>query len=85
MTTNTEGAVTDVAAKLTEEQVAALVRGTSLWGGKLSPHNCWMTVGRPLKALGLIEYQGRMTSLTCLTPLGLAVRNHLASKGVTAS
>ena len=86
--TNTEGAVTDVAAivaKLTKAQRAAVQDCPG------NPDYCRGAPGSMsvLRDRALIRYfnafatNGKRSGL--LTPLGIAVRNHLASQGVTAS
>lgn len=83
-TSNTKGAVTEVAAiarGLTTAQRKA-VKGASLH----TPTNRWRFDGvmhpcdRNLREKGLVN--GIYNELT---PLGLAVRNHLSEQGVTAS
>lgn len=78
-TTNTEaGAVADVAAKLTEAQRGRVVRSDVLV--IRNGHDARVAVN--LKRKGILEL-GRHRNQFVLTPLGLAVRQHL-EQGATA-
>jgi len=84
-TTSTEaGAVADVAAKLTEAQRAALLYGEC--AKPTGPYDC--ICGADFKTLpgGLVRIRSRLEGgdgAVILTPLGLAVRQHL-EQGATA-
>lgn len=93
--TNTEGAVTDVAAKLTKSGTRALLRIGREWTTEGAPGPSQANAytlgwGKDAK-YGLIDRlvvgygpKGARWAYK-LTPLGLAVRNHLTEQGVTAS
>lgn len=85
--TNTEGAVTDVAA-IAAKLTGAHLRLTMLLGNRWIKGTgfCHRSVGRDLEAIGLVESRmHRNERQIRAMPLGLAVRNHLTEQGVTAS
>lgn len=82
-TTNTEGAVTDVAAiarGLTKAQRDSLIHAKAYgFSQKLRAFGCGPVV-KNLAKFGCVD-----SIWGHVTPLGLAVRNHLTEQGVTAS
>ena len=69
-----------IASGLSEAQREALLRHgrTQTWGGRNDLHvPLWSGVGRFLKDWGLIQFISTVSSMTELTPLGLALRAYL--------
>lgn len=94
MTTNTEGAVTGVAAiaaKLTEAQRTVLLairpgeqRRAIDFSGSVARNLCRSNKTRPALLWGTLTASGQVAWFGH-SPAGLAVRNHLTEQGVTAS